>query len=107
MRPSTAPAPQRFHSGGTHVHKGGAHFHHRPVFVTGFVGFAAPWYYYPGPYYYPSPYYYPPSYYPPPPPGYYFCPAYNAYYPSNFPCPTYGPAPHMYPPQMYGAPPPY
>src|ERR1043165_6802143 len=101
---------KHFHNG--HFHNG--HFHSSFVAVgVGFPFYGYPGYYYPG-YAYPG--YYSP---PPPPPGWYFCPAYNAYYPANVPCPSYGP-PQYYqapgsppgyyeapPPQMYGAPPDY
>jgi hypothetical protein len=90
--------PQHFHNG-SFPHR---HFH--SSFVA--IGVGVPIYAYPGSYYYPGYYY--PDYYspPPPPPGWYFCPAYNAYYPASVPCPSYGP-PQGYapPPQMYGAPP--
>jgi len=89
-------SPQHFHNG-TFPHR---HFH--SSFVA--IGVGVPIYAYPG--YYPGYAY--PGYYspPPPPPGWYFCPAYNAYYPASVPCPSYGP-PQGYapPPQMYGAPP--
>jgi hypothetical protein len=96
---TVAGSPQHFHNGNSH-HK---HFH--SSFVA--IGVGVPIYYYPGAYYYPAYSY--PGYYspPPPPPGWYFCPAYNAYYPASVPCPSYGP-PQGYappPPQMYGAPP--
>ena len=94
--------------GSRHFHNG--HFH--SSFVA--IGVGVPFYSYPGAYYYPGYYYSPP-----PPPGWYFCPAYNAYYPATVPCPSYGP-PQYYeapasppgyyeapPPQMYGAPPDY
>jgi hypothetical protein len=89
-------SPQHFHNGNKHFHSG---------FVA--IGVGVPIYSYPGSYYYPGYAY--PGYYspPPPPPGWYFCPAYNAYYPASVPCPSYGP-PQGYappPPQMYGAPP--
>ena len=90
-----------------HVHNGNfSHKHFHSGFVA--IGVGVPIYSYPGAYYYPGYYY--PGYYspPPPPPGWYFCPAYNAYYPASVPCPSYGP-PQGYapppPPQMYGAPP--
>ncbi|MFL6570830.1 MAG: hypothetical protein ACJ8G4_03665 [Burkholderiales bacterium] len=94
-------SPQHFHNG-QHIHNGRNHFHSSVA-----IGVGVPIYYYPGSYYYPGYYY--PGYYspPPPPPGWYFCPAYNAYYPASVPCPSYGP-PQGYappPPQMYGAPP--
>jgi len=89
-----------------HAHHGSfpqRHFH--SSFVA--VGVGVPFYSYPGSYY---PGYYYPGYAspPPPPPGWYFCPAYNAYYPASVPCPSYGPPAQGYapaPPQMYGAPP--
>ncbi|HJY76356.1 MAG TPA: hypothetical protein VKE95_06970, partial [Burkholderiales bacterium] len=73
-------------SGSRHFHNG--HFH--SSFVA--IGVGVPFYGYPG-YYYPGYAY--PGYYspPPPPPGWYFCPAYNAYYPASVPCPSYGPPP--------------
>jgi len=97
-------SPQHFHNGQQHFHNGHNHFH--SSFVA--IGVGVPIYAYPGSYYYPGYAY--PGYYspPPPPPGWYFCPAYNAYYPASVPCPSYGP-PQGYapppPPQMYGAPP--
>ena len=98
-------SPQHFHNG-QRFHNGQKHFH--SSFVA--IGVGVPFYYYPGAYYYPGYYY--PGYYspPPPPPGWYFCPAYNAYYPASVPCPSYGGSPPGYyeqqpPPQMYGAPP--
>src|SRR3954468_5089326 len=66
---STGAHPHHAHSGSFPQR----HFH--SSFVA--VGVGVPFYYYPGAYYYPGYYY--PGYAspPPPPPGWYFCPAYN------------------------------